>query len=170
MHHPASIMASATPSASVPGTSPAAPEEGGLGGLCHHTAWPQGATRRAASNDHAFTRTNDTSCLPSSSVIILRKMLESCDSFARREQMQWANVLPPCGVATSGRRGDRSPSSRIIIQSGEIIDTSHFPRSGSRLSRASTRCSGPPAPLIKDGNKHTYIGHPLPDFYLQNRP
>jgi hypothetical protein len=34
------------------------------------------------------------------------------------------------------------------------------------LSWASTRCSRPHAPLT--GNKHTYIGHPLPDFCLQN--
>ena len=26
----------------------------------------------------------------------------------------------------------------------------------------------PNASLTRDGNKHMYIGHPLPDFYLQN--
>jgi hypothetical protein len=79
----AAIMTSATPSASGPGTSPAAPEERGLRGPCHHPAWPLVATRRAASNDHAFTKTHDTSCLPSASVILVRKMLESVAGHCR---------------------------------------------------------------------------------------
>jgi hypothetical protein len=37
----ASIMASAIPSASVPGESTVAPEERGTGGRCHHAEWPQ---------------------------------------------------------------------------------------------------------------------------------
>jgi hypothetical protein len=63
-------------------------------------------------------------------------------------------------------RTQNNASSRSITQSGETIYTSHFSRSGSRLRWASTRCRGPPAPLT--GNKHTYTGHPLPDFCLQN--
>jgi hypothetical protein len=99
----ASIMASATPSASVPGNSTSAPEDMGVGGPRRHAAWPQGAAaviaaamrssvRFAASHNNACTRTHYTSCMPSSSVTRLRNMLESCDNRAGSEKGQ-ANLF-----------------------------------------------------------------------------
>jgi len=89
-------MASATPSASVPGKSTAAPTERGVAGLRRHAEWPhvaavilaamRSSVRLAASNHHAFTRTNYKSCLLASSVTNVRNMLESCDKFARSEK------------------------------------------------------------------------------------
>ena len=68
MHKWASIMASAAPSASVPGTSTSAPEARGVGGPRRHAAWPtvaatvsaalRSAVQLAASHDHACTKTN----------------------------------------------------------------------------------------------------------------
>jgi hypothetical protein len=77
-----SIMASATPSPSVPGTSTAAPEARGVGKPRRHAQWPhvaaaviaaamRAAVRLAVSHDHVCTRTNSTPCLPSSSVTSL---------------------------------------------------------------------------------------------------
>ena len=74
--------------------------------------------RRAASNDHAFTRPNSTPCIPSSSVAIVRKMLESCDNRARREK-KWENVPPSYGVATRGRRGDEAKKGGDQFLSGD---------------------------------------------------
>jgi hypothetical protein len=93
----ASIMASATPSASVPGTRHAAPEERDAGRLPHHVEGPKmaaavaAAARRSslprfASNDHVCTRTHSNLCIPSPSVANVRYMLESCDNRARREK------------------------------------------------------------------------------------
>jgi hypothetical protein len=92
-----SIMASATPSASVPGKSTSAPEERGAGGLRRHTEWPKVAAAvitaamrsslpHLRANDHACTRTHCKSCSPSPSVTNVRNMLESCDNRARREK------------------------------------------------------------------------------------
>jgi hypothetical protein len=62
----------------------------------------------SAPDDYECTQTNSTSCIPSSSVTNVRNMLESCDNYAGREKKKWEYVPPPCGVAKSGRRGDRS--------------------------------------------------------------
>jgi hypothetical protein len=79
---PASIMASATPSASVPGKSTSAPEARTL----EDPAALRSSVRLTASKGHACTKTNYTSCLPSSSVTNSRSMLESCDNCARSEK------------------------------------------------------------------------------------
>jgi hypothetical protein len=94
----ASIMASVTPSASVPGKSTSVSEERGVAGLRRHAEWPKvanaviaaaamrSAVRLSASNDNTFTMTNSTSCIPSPSVTSVRKMLESCDYRAGSEK------------------------------------------------------------------------------------
>ena len=43
------------------------------------------AVRLTASHDHTCTRTHNTAWRPAPSVILLRKMLESCDNGARSE-------------------------------------------------------------------------------------
>ena len=128
-HHPASIMALATPSASVPGESTSAPEERGAGGLHCHAEWPQVADAVSAAlrsswplsapYDHACTRTNSTSCIPSPSVTNARNMLESCDNRVMREKRngkmfrrhaEWPKMAN-CG----DRRGDISTDNTRII-------------------------------------------------------
>ena len=51
--------------------------------------------RVSAPNDHACTRTNDTSCIPSSSVTILRNMFESCAKRAWFSRIRFALIALP---------------------------------------------------------------------------
>jgi hypothetical protein len=97
----ASLVASATPSASGPSACPAAPEARGLGGRRSHAAWlsvaagviaaaRRAAVRLTASHGNACARTNDISCLREPSVTSVRNMLESCDNLARRAKSHGA--------------------------------------------------------------------------------
>ena len=61
----ASIMTSATPSASVPGESTSAPEEGALGRGHRIAAAMRASMRLSTSNDHTFAKTQYRSCIPS---------------------------------------------------------------------------------------------------------
>jgi len=144
-------MASATPSASVPGKSTSAPEERGVGGPRRHAEWPQGAdaviaaamrssVRLAAPNDHEFTKTNDTSCIPSSSVTILRNMLESCDNCARSEKRhgkmfrrhaEWPKVADAVIEATDvTSKSCASPPVVILVVLSCTVAGGHSPGTG----------------------------------------
>jgi hypothetical protein len=89
----ASITASATPSASVPGTRTTVLEASVVEALRRHAEWPQVAEAVIAaamltalwlfaSHAHTCTKTNHTPCIPSPSMPNLRNMLESCDNRA----------------------------------------------------------------------------------------
>src|SRR5262245_55390087 len=111
-------MASAIPSASVPGESTVTPEERGTGGRRHHTEWPQVAAAVIAAamrsslplfplNDHSCARTNDTSCIPSPVAQVAHRKrgcpYSTCVSCARRPK----NPLHSLSYSyTTPRNGD----------------------------------------------------------------
>jgi hypothetical protein len=97
-------MVSAIPSASVPDTSTSASEDRGVAELHRYAEWPQGthaviavallaALRLFASHDHSCAKTDAKPCIPSPSVTIVRKMLESCDNRAGSAKRH-GNVFP----------------------------------------------------------------------------
>ena len=59
------------------------------------------AVRLTASHDHTCTRTHNTAWRPAPSVILLRKMLESCDNGARRDKTMGTGS----GIIRSGHAG-----------------------------------------------------------------
>jgi len=97
-------MVSATPSASVPDTRTSASEDRGVAELHRYAEWPQGthaviavallaALRLFASHDHSCAKTDSKPCIPSPSVTIVLKMLESCDNRAGSAKRH-GNVFP----------------------------------------------------------------------------
>jgi hypothetical protein len=97
----ASIMTSATPSGSVPGTRTAAPEARGIGG----------------------PRVHQDALYPMSPLGLCDKLVklvgilrQSC----RKRKKTWANVPPSCCVGKSGRRGDRGPP--CCVSRGKIVE------------------------------------------------
>ena len=80
------IMASATPSASGQGQAPQHWRTGALEDTAVIAVAMFSSLPLSAPDDHTCTRTNSTSCIPSSSVTNVRNMLKSCDNHAGREK------------------------------------------------------------------------------------